>query len=107
MLARKPLKLVAVALASKMARAAWRMMPSGQPYDRPAPPARLTPRLRWSSLAEAAATPAAVFRGAPRPHPFVRPRRGPRPCKEEMVRSIDLRDAWKGPWNPLGSTPHP
>ncbi|GAB6842496.1 transposase [Methylorubrum rhodinum] len=45
MLARKPLKLVAVALANKMARAAWRLMRTGQSYDpdRAAGPARPAP----------------------------------------------------------------
>jgi transposase len=37
LLARKPAKLAAVALANKIARAAWKLMTSGEPYD----PARL------------------------------------------------------------------
>jgi transposase len=36
LIARKPLKLVAVALANKMARIAWKMMVSGQKYQAPA-----------------------------------------------------------------------
>jgi transposase len=39
MLARKPKKLVAVALANKMARRAWAMMKSSKPYRHPAVPA--------------------------------------------------------------------
>jgi transposase len=35
LLLRKPRKLVAVALANKMARAAWAMMKSGEVYRRP------------------------------------------------------------------------
>jgi transposase len=37
LLARKPRKLVALALANKMARVLWAMMVSGQPYHRPQP----------------------------------------------------------------------
>jgi transposase len=36
LLARKPRKLAAVALANKMARIAWAMMVSGESYRRPA-----------------------------------------------------------------------
>jgi transposase len=36
LLERKPRKLVAVALANKMARTAWAMMKSGEVYRRPA-----------------------------------------------------------------------
>ena len=39
MLARKPKKVVTVALANKMARRAWAMMKSGKPYRHPATPA--------------------------------------------------------------------
>ena len=35
MLLRKPRKVVAVALANKMARTAWAMMKSGETYRRP------------------------------------------------------------------------
>ena len=35
LLGRKPRKLVAVALANKMARIVWAMMTSGQAYRRP------------------------------------------------------------------------
>ena len=37
LLARKPRKLVAVALANKMARILWAMMVSGELYRRPQP----------------------------------------------------------------------
>jgi transposase len=33
LLKRKPLKLVAVALANKIARIAWKLMVSGEPYN--------------------------------------------------------------------------
>ena len=36
LLARKPRKLVAVALANKIARTVWAMMTSGEAYRRPA-----------------------------------------------------------------------
>lgn len=39
LLTRKPPKLVAVALANKIARIAWRLMQSGERYRMPAPPA--------------------------------------------------------------------
>lgn len=39
LIARKPPKLAAVALANKMARMAWKMMTSGEPYRQPTPAA--------------------------------------------------------------------
>jgi len=43
LLKRKPPKLVAVALANKLARIAWKLMVSGQSYTRTSPPITATP----------------------------------------------------------------
>ena len=64
---RKPAKLAAVALANKVARVAWKLMRSGQPYD-PARAGIVSPR---ASMAPGSrpqgrfAPPAAVACGQP------------------------------------------